>query len=61
MSSVKEIEQAIKALPLADRLQVYHDLPQLIGRNLEDLDWQGLGLEKFFQDDSPDDAVYDRI
>lgn len=61
MSTVQEIERAIEALPLADRLRVYRDLPQLIGRDVEDLDWQRLGLERFFEDDSPDDAVYDRV
>ena len=61
MSTVQEIERAIAALSLADRLRVYHDLPQLIGRDAEDLDWQRLALEHFFQDDSPDDAVYDRV
>ena len=61
MSTVQEIERAIEALPLADRLQVYRDLPQLIGRDVEDLDWQRLGLERFFEDDSPDDAAYDRV
>jgi hypothetical protein len=56
MSTVQEIERAIEALPLADRLRVYRDLPQLIGRDMEDLDWQRLGLERFFEDDSPDQA-----
>ncbi len=50
MSSVKEIEDAIETLPLPERLQLYKDMPQLIGRNAEDLDWQRLGLENFFQD-----------
>jgi hypothetical protein len=36
-------------------------MPQLIGRSAEDLDWQLLGIENFFQDDSPDDQVYDSI
>jgi hypothetical protein len=61
MSTVQEIEQAIEALPLAGRLQVYRDLARLLGRDIEDLDWQQLGIETFFQDDSPDDAVYDRL
>ena len=61
MSTVLEIERAIEALPLAERLRLYRDMPQLIGRNAEDLDWQRLGLENFFQDDSPDDKVYDSI
>jgi hypothetical protein len=61
MSTVQEIKRAIEALPLADRLQVYRDLPQLIGRDVEDLDWQRLGLERFFEDDSPDDAAYDCV
>jgi hypothetical protein len=61
MSTVLEIEKAIEALPLADRLRVYKDMPQLIGRDLEDLEWQRLGLERFFQDDSPDDQVYDQL
>ena len=61
MSTVQEIEKAIESLPLAERLRVYRDMPQMIGRNVEDLDWQRLALEKFFQDDSPDDAAYDRV
>ena len=56
-----EIEQAIGTLPLPERLQLYKDMPQLIGRRPEDLDWQRLGLENFFQDDSPDDQVYDSL
>jgi hypothetical protein len=50
MSSVQEIEAAIETLPLPERLQLYKNMPQLIGRNAEDLDWQQLGLENFFQD-----------
>lgn len=61
MSTVQEIEKAIEALPLADRLRLYRDLPQLIGRDVEDLDWQRLALEQFFRDDSPDDACYDQL
>ncbi len=61
MSTVTEIEQAIEALPLAERLRLYKDMPQLIGRGVEALDWQRMALEKFFQDDSPDDDVYDRV
>jgi hypothetical protein len=59
--TLHEIETAIETLPLLERLQLYKDMPQLIGRNAEDLDWQRLGLENFFQDDSPDDKVYDSI
>lgn len=61
MSTVQEIEKAIEALPLADRLRLYRDLPQLIGRDVEDLAWQRLALEQFFRDDSPDDECYDRV
>jgi hypothetical protein len=61
MSTVQEIEKAIEGLPLADRLRIYRDLPQLIGRDVEDLDWQRLALERFFQDDSPDDEAYDGV
>jgi hypothetical protein len=61
MSTVQEIEKAIEALPLAERLQIYKDMPQLIGRDIEDLDWQRLALEQFFQDDSPTDDAYDRV
>ena len=61
MSTVQEIEKAIEALLLADRLRIYRDLPQLIGRDMEDLDWQRLALERFFQDDSPDDEAYDDV
>ena len=59
--TLHDIEKAIGALPLPERLQLYKNMPQLIGRNAEDLDWQRLGLENFFQDDSPDDKVYDSI
>jgi len=55
MSTVQEIEKAIETLPLAERLRVYRDMPQLIGRDLEALEWQRLALERFFQDDAPDD------
>jgi hypothetical protein len=61
MSTVQEIEKAIEALPLADRLRIYRDLPQLIGRDMEDLDWQRLALERFFQSDSLDDEAYDGV
>ena len=61
MKTLQEIENAIGILPLPERLQLYRDMPQLIGRTAEDLDWQRLALEKFFQDDSPDDAIYDRV
>ena len=61
MSTVPEIEKAIEALPLAERLRLYKDMPQLIGRDIEDLDWQRLALERFSQDDSPDDQVYDQV
>jgi hypothetical protein len=59
--ALHEIEKAIETLSLPERLQLYKDMPQLIGRNAEDLNWQRLGLENFFQDDSPDDEVYDAI
>jgi len=59
MTNVQEIEKAIEALPLADQLRLYRDLPHLIGSAPEELDWQRLAIEEFFRDDSPDDAVYD--
>jgi hypothetical protein len=61
MTTVQEIEKAIEALPLADQLRLYRDLPHLIGRAPEELDWQRLAIEEFFKDDSQDDAVYDNI
>ena len=36
MSTVREIEAAIENLPLPERLQVYKDMPQLIGLTAED-------------------------
>jgi hypothetical protein len=57
MTTLQEIEKAIQALPLAEQMRLYHDLPQLMGRTAEDLDWQHAGLKAFFQDDSPDDAA----
>lgn len=61
MTTIQEIEKAIELLPLADQLRLYRDLPHLIGRDLEDLDWQRLAIEEFFDDDSPGDAAYDSI
>ena len=61
MSKLQEIEKAIELLPLADQLRLYCDIPHLIGRDREDLDWQRLAIEEFFKDDSPDDAVYDSL
>ena len=61
MSKLQEIEKAIELLPLADQLRLYCDIPHLIGRDREDLEWQRLAIEEFFKDDSPDDAVYDSI
>jgi hypothetical protein len=56
--TLHEIEDAIGTLSLPERLRLYKDMPQLIGRSAENLDWQRLGIENFFQDDSPDDQVY---
>ncbi|HWQ68528.1 MAG TPA: hypothetical protein VN494_01010 [Patescibacteria group bacterium] len=61
MKTLQEIERAIEALPLLDRLRLYKNMPQLIGQDVEDVDWQRLAIEGFFQDDSPDDQVYDRV
>ncbi len=61
MSTVQEIGEAIGTLPWLERLKLYSDPPDLIGRKPENLDWQQAGLEKFFTDDSPDDAVYDQL
>lgn len=61
VTTIQEIEKAIEALPLAEQMRLYHDLPQLMGRTAEDLDWQQSGLEAFFKDDSPDDAAYDSL
>jgi hypothetical protein len=61
MTTIQEIEKAIKLLPLADQLRLYRDLPHLIGRDPEDLEWQRLAIEEFFKDDSPDDAAYDSL
>lgn len=61
MTTVQEIEKAIELLPLADQLPLYRDLPHLIRRDTEDLEWQRLAIEEFFRDDAPDDAVYDDV
>ena len=61
MKTLHEIEEAIETLSLPERLRLYKDMPQLIGRDAEDLDWQRLALENFFQDDSPDDEIYDSV
>jgi hypothetical protein len=56
MKSLREIEKAIETLPFPDRLRLYKNLPLLIGRDIEDLDWQRLGLENFFQDEETNHA-----
>jgi hypothetical protein len=61
MTTIQEIEKAIELLTLADQLRLYRDLPHLIGRDPEDLEWQRLAVEEFFKDDSPDDAAYDSL
>ena len=61
MTTVKEIEKAIESLSLADQLQLYRDMPQLIGRAPEDLEWQRLAIEEFFRDDAEDDTLYDTV
>jgi hypothetical protein len=59
--TIQEIEKAIESLPLADQLRLYRDLPSLIGRDPEDLEWQRLAIEQFFKDDSEEDSLYDSI
>jgi hypothetical protein len=54
MRSLPDIEKEIEALPLPDRLRLHKDMPQLIGRDVEDLDGQRLALENFFHDDEAD-------
>jgi hypothetical protein len=54
MKTLQEIEKPIETLPLPDRLRLYKDMPLLIGRDVEDLDWQRLALESFFQHDETD-------
>jgi hypothetical protein len=61
MTTIQEIEKAIESLPLADQLRLYRDLPSLIGRDPEDLEWQRLAIEEFFKDDSEEDSLYDSI
>jgi hypothetical protein len=36
--TLHEIEAEIEMLPLPERLRLYKDMPQLIGRSAEDLD-----------------------
>jgi hypothetical protein len=54
MKTLQEIEKPIETLPLPDRLRLYKDMPLLIGRDVEDLDWRRLALESFFQHDEAD-------
>jgi hypothetical protein len=61
MTTIQEIEKAIESLPLAEQLRLYRDLPHLIGRAPEDLEWQRLAIEEFFKDDAADDTSYDSI
>lgn len=60
MKTIHEIEEAIKALSPRERIELYHNMPKLISRSSEDLDWQRAGLERFFEDDSPGDEIYNR-
>jgi len=61
MKTLQEIEQAIEMLSLPERLRLYKDLPRLIARDPEDLDWQSVALENFFQDESPDDEMSGQV
>ena len=61
MMTIQEIEKAIESLPLAEQLRLYRDLPSLIGRDPEDLEWQRLAIAQFFKDDSEEDSLYDSI
>ncbi|GDX97179.1 hypothetical protein LBMAG47_28440 [Planctomycetia bacterium] len=61
MKTLQEIEKAVELLPRAEQLRLYRDLPHLIGRDSEDLEWQRLAIEEFFRDVSPDDAVHDNL
>jgi hypothetical protein len=61
MTTIQEIEKAIESLPLADQLRLYRDLPSLIGRDPEDLEWQRLAIEEFFKDDSEEGSLYESI
>lgn len=48
-TTLRQIEEAIETLSLPERHRLYQDMPQLVGRNAKDLDWQRLGVENFFQ------------
>jgi len=61
MTTLAEIEKAIEQLPMQDRFRLYAEMPELIGREREDLDWQRLAIERFFRDDSPNDDAYETI
>ena len=52
--TLQGIEKAIETSPLPDRLRLYKDMPQLIGQDVEDLDWERLAIESFFEDDETD-------
>lgn len=54
MRTLQDIEKAIETLPLPDRLRLYKDMPQLIGRDVGAFDWQGLALENFFEGNETD-------
>jgi hypothetical protein len=58
MTTLQEIEKAIVALPLVEQMRLYHDLPQLMARTAEDLDWQQAGVKAFFKDDSPEGEAF---
>lgn len=53
MKTLQEIERTIETLPLLQH-RLYKDTPQLIGQDVEDVDWQRLAIEGFFQDDETD-------
>ena len=61
MRTVQEIEKAFDSLSLADQLRLYRDMPELIGRAPEDLEWKRLAIEDFFEDDAEDDAGWLRF
>ena len=47
-ATLRQIEEAIETLSLPERHRLYQDMPQLIGRDAEDLNWQRAGHREFF-------------
>ena len=61
MSTVAEINEAIKKLDVAGQVQLLQDLPQYLKIHPDDLASTKLAESSFNFWDNPEDAIYDEL